>query len=88
MTKQADLDALAATLNAKLAAETDAEKAVQTLLGTVSQQVKDLTAQLQQQNPSLDLSALIALGDSIDKNKADAAAAIVANTPAAPTPAP
>lgn len=88
MTTQADIDAKFAATNAKLTAMTSADQGVITLLGSVAQQVKDLTAQLQAANPALDLSAFDALGASLDKNAADAAAAVVANTPAAPTPTP
>ncbi len=87
MTTQADLDTKIAALNAKLTQETNAERAVISLLGSVTTDLAAVRAQLAAANPSLDLSGLDALGATIDGNAAAAAAAVVAGTPAAPAPA-
>jgi hypothetical protein len=91
MTTQADIDIKVTALNAKVTAETDAEKAVITLLGGIKTQLDAVKAELAAANPALDLSGLDAIGASIDSNAAASAAAVVANTPVAatqPQPAP
>jgi len=63
------------TVSQKLQEETDAELAVISLLGTIK---ADLDA------AKNDPAKIQAIADRIDANKAALAAAIVANTPAAP----
>lgn len=71
-------------MNAEIAHNTDVVTSVKTLL-------TQLTAMIQAIPPSSDPVTQAALDDLTAKLKAnddDAAAAVVANTPAAPTPAP
>jgi hypothetical protein len=63
-------------LKASVQKNSDAEASVVTLLSGISQQLKDAQA-------ANDPAALQAVIDQIDANTASAAAAVVANTPAA-----
>jgi molecular chaperone GrpE (heat shock protein) len=63
-------------LNAAVQRNTDAEASVITLLEGISQQLKDALA-------ANDPAAIKAVIDKLDANTAAAAAAVVANTPAA-----
>ena len=65
-------------LNVAVQRNTDAESSVITLLNGISQQLKDALA-------ANDPAAVKAVIDRIDANTAAAAAAVVANTPAATT---
>lgn len=68
-------------IQAAVAAETTVEQSVITLLGTLS---TDLQAAIAADDPA----ALQAVVDTITQNSAALAAAVTANTPAAPTPVP
>lgn len=66
-------------LTTDVQANTDAAASVETLLTGVVQQLKDLQA-----NGTVDPAALKALTDKLEATTAGLAAAVVANTPAAP----
>lgn len=67
-----------ADIQAKVAAETTVEQSAITLLQELSQQLKDALAN------GADPATLQAIADNLDQNNANLAAAITANTPAAP----
>lgn len=66
-----------ADIQAAVAAETSVEISVVTLLGQISQQLKDAIA-------SNDPAAMQAVVDQLEQNRQHLAAAVTANTPAAP----
>lgn len=81
LNNQERIMATLADIQAKLAAETTVEASVIALLQTLS---ADLKAAIAGNDPV----ALQAVADQIDQNSAALAAAVTANTPAAPAPAP
>ena len=70
-----------ADILAKVAAEKTVDDSIVTLLGSISQQLKDAIA-------ANDPAQLQAISDGLDANIAEIQAAVTANTPAAPAPAP
>jgi hypothetical protein len=94
MATLADIKAEIATLTADVTAETTAEQSAITLLGGLSAQITNLSAQLATALANDDPAglqaasdALTALGTNVTTNTAALAQAVTANTPPAP-PAP
>lgn len=84
MSTSAEIQAAIDASNAATAAQTSVVQSAVTALNGITQRINDAVAAFQVANPGVDVSSLVAATAAEQANTNDLAAAVAANTPAAP----